>query len=130
VSARSIRSVLTQYAGRVVQSLPSLPRSSSHPSPTSSQDLGQFNNSLAVPHITESLLEGVVGSFGRWIGADRSASSGSGAIRSAPNGFGDLREALNLNQELRKGSKVLESLSSLDQPPSQTVEKDGEWEEW
>jgi hypothetical protein len=125
-SAHSLRSVISQYAGRVVQSLPSLPRAVSIPTDSSSSHATATTSAVRVSDLTESLLEGVVGSFGRWIGAEKTSRKDAGSA----NAFGDLRAALDQNEELleahRRKGKPLQSLSSNPQPEAQG----DDWEEW
>lgn len=126
-SSRSLRSVISQYAGRVVQSLPSLPRAVSIPTADSVAD-GAPSATVSVAHLTESLLEGVVGSFGRWIGAEKTSRKEPSA---ESNVFGDLRAALDQNEELleahRRKGMPLQSLSSSHPDPE--IQNDG-WDDW
>lgn len=104
-----------------MQSIPSLPRASSLTTDATSEHLETSN----VSTITESLLEGVVGSFGRWIGADKIASKGSNG-----SPLVELRAALNQNEELvsahRKNTKPLDSVSPSDADLAKNID-DWEW---
>lgn len=80
--------------------------------------------------ITESLLEGVVGSFGRWIGADKQSLQFSNNDDNKST-FEDLRIKLSQNKELTEvNSKIISEKSLVGISSSDNVNNSEEWEEW